>query len=470
MANGEVWWLTTTELGRLLRGRKLSPVEVTQDYLDRIAKLNPRLEAYVTVTADLALEAARRAEREIVSGQYRGPLHGVPYSLKDLFATKGVRTTAGSKILADNVPVEDAAVVALLEAAGSVLLGKVNTHEVAYGVTTQTFLGSTKNPWDLSRIPGGSSGGSASALAAGLCAFSLGSDTAGSIRCPASLCGVVGLKPTYGRVSCHGVFAQSWTADHVGPMARSVEDVAAVLQAIAGLDPRDPTTSREPVADYTAGLEAGVRGLRIGVPREIFDLPLDAGVASAFEAARRAFIDLGATVYDLSIPSLAGAQEVNGAIIRPEATSRHETWLRERPEEYGNDVRELLEAGNGTPASDYIRATVERQRIRFGVEGTLAERVDLLLTPCEPVGAPRIGEKTMLVDGKEVPLISGLVHFLSPFSLIGLPALSVPAGFDGCGLPTGIQLVGRAFDETTVLRAGHAFEQAAGWSRRHPLP
>ncbi len=460
--------MTAAEMARRIRAREISAVEVALAHLERIEALNPKLEAYLTVTAERALEAARRADEEIARGRVRGPLHGVPYSLKDLFWTRGVRTTAGSRILADHVPEEDSTAGALLDRAGGVMLGKVNTHEFAYGVTTQNSLARTRNPWDPTRIPGGSSGGSASAVAAGLCPVSLGSDTAGSIRIPAALCGVVGLKPTHGRVSCHGVFGQSFTADHVGPIARSVEDATAVLQAIAGYDPRDPFSSREPVPDYTVGLGAGIRGLRIGVPAELFDLPLDPGVEEAFRAARLALADLGAEVLDISVPVLAGAQAVSADIVMPETTTRHEEWLAARPRDYGADVRALLESAVGAPASRFIRATVERRRLRFDLEAALRERADLLLTPGEPVGAPEIGAEVVRVGGREVGLVEAMVHFVSPFSIAGLPALVVPAGFDRHGLPVGIQLVGRPFDEATVLRAGHAFESATGWTRRRP--
>jgi aspartyl-tRNA(Asn)/glutamyl-tRNA(Gln) amidotransferase subunit A len=467
VTTSELWWMTATELGRVMRTGQLSPVEVAQAHLDRIARLNPELEAYLTVTAEQALSAAKRAEAELAAGQDRGPLHGVPYSLKDIFATRGTRTTAGSKILADWVPDEDAAVTVRLDDAGAVMLGKVNTHEFAFGGTTQNSHASTRNAWDRTRIPGGSSGGSGAAVAAGLGPVSVGSDTGGSVRCPAAFNGVVGLKPTYGRVSCFGVVAQSWTADHVGPLTRSVADAAAVLQVIAGFDPRDHTSSRAPVPDFSTCLGASIRELRVGVPRELLEFALAPAVEEAFVTARQVLVDLGATVEDISIPGLAAADDVNSDIILPETTARHAEWLNTRPEDYGADVLELLERGRAL-APNYILATRKRQQLRFDLETALSDQVDLFLTPGLPAVAPKIGQDSVQLGGERVALLAALTHFLCPFSLTGLPALVLPAGFDDQALPVGIQLIGRAYDEATVLQVGDAYEHATGWSQRHP--
>jgi aspartyl-tRNA(Asn)/glutamyl-tRNA(Gln) amidotransferase subunit A len=468
MSSNEVGWLTAAELGILFRTRELSPVEVVQSLLARIAALNPCLEAYVTVTADLALAQAQRAEREIAQGIDRGALQGVPYSVKDLFATYGIRTTAGSKILADWIPDEDAAVVARLNQAGAVLLGKVNTHEFPFGVTTRSVHGQTKNPWDLSRIPGGSSGGSAAAVAAGLGPISLGTDTAGSIRIPAALCGVVGLKPTHGRISCYGVVGQSFSVDHIGPITRTVRDAAIVLQAIAGHDSRDPWSSRQPVPDFNAKLGASIRGIRMGVPRELFNLPLEPSVEKAFMAAKLALTEQGAIVKEISIPSLTYAINVSTVIVGAETVVRHEHWLRTRTSDYGDDVRQLLEQAWQSVGPDYIRALTQRQQIRCELEETLTERVDVLLTPAVPIVAPKIGQQAVYLDDKEIDLLLALIHFVCPFSLVGFPSLTIPAGFDDQGLPISIQVVGRPFDEATVLQVGYSFEKYTGHCERHP--
>jgi aspartyl-tRNA(Asn)/glutamyl-tRNA(Gln) amidotransferase subunit A len=466
MAN-ELCWMTVTELAHGMRAGAFSPVEVTQAHLERIAALNPQLEAYLTITAEHALTAAARAEAELRSGCDRGPLHGVPYSLKDVFATQGVRTTAGSAILADWVPDEDAAAKVCMDAAGAVMLGKVNTHEFAFGATTQNIHARTKNPWDRTRIPGGSSGGSGAAVAAGLSTVSLGTDTGGSVRCPALFNGIVGLKPTYGRVSCHGVVSQSWTVDHVGPLTRSVADAAAVLQVVAGFDSRDHFSSRAPVPDFSHGLGKSVRGLKVGIPCELMEHPLEPAVEAAFSAARATFTELGAIVKDISVPRLATAADVSLDIVMPETTARHAEWLNTRPQDYGADVLELLEQGR-VLAPNYIRANRLRQQLRFDLELTLHDEVDLLLTPGAPSVAPRIGQPTIQLGGEDVDFLTALIRFLSPFSLTGLPALTVPAGFDDQSLPVGIQLIGSSFDEVTVLQAGDAFEQATKWSQCHP--
>jgi aspartyl-tRNA(Asn)/glutamyl-tRNA(Gln) amidotransferase subunit A len=455
-------------MGRLARAREVSPVELVEAHLARIERLNPELGAFITITADEALREAREAERELAAGNARGPLHGVPYALKDIFATRGVRTTAGSRALAEWIPDQDATTVRLLRAAGAILLGKVNTHEFAFGVSTGNALARTCNPWDYGRIPGGSSGGSGASVAAGLIPFSLGSDTAGSIRIPAALCGVVGLKPTYGRVSCHGVIAQSWTADHVGPLARSVGDAAAVLQVIAGFDPLDYSTSRQPVPDFSTGPTRGVEDLRIGVPVEVRNAPMADDVRQAFDRAHEAFTSLGARVIDVSIPSLRGATDVNAAIILPETTVMHEERLDTQPDEYGEDVRDLLYEGLRYSPSDYIRATDARQRLRWEIEGALVDEVDLLLTPGAPIEAPEIGAERVSLDGLDRPLGTTLIRFLAPFSLTGFPALALPAGLGAHGLPVGIQLIGPAFAERELLAAGAAFERATGWASLHP--
>lgn len=471
-ADTEICWMTALELGQRIAAGELSSERIVNAHLARIERLNPILEAYVTVVTDAAIAQARERDRELTAGRSRGPLHGVPYALKDIFATSGIRTTAGSSILADWVPDEDATIVSMLTEAGAVLLGKVNTHEFAFGVTTQNQHGRTKNPWDLARIAGGSSGGSGAALAAGLCPFSLGSDTAGSIRLPAAFTGTAGLKPTYGRTSLYGVVAQSLSADHVGPMARSVADLAAVLQVIAGHDPRDPESSPEPVGDYFGDLDKGIGGLRIGVPRELFGIGLEPGVADAFAEAQRLFARVGARVSEVSVPLLAEASAINNAIVPPETAAQHLDWAVEwfagRTINYGEDVEALLATGRAVPATELIGASRRRKRLRAQIEDVLRTEVDLLLSPTVAVAATAPLDTTVTLNGRDMDLLNVLIHFLCGFSITGIPALALPAGFDQRGLPVSIQLIGRAFDEATVLRAGHAFERATTWSTAHP--
>jgi len=357
MPNTEVCTLTLEELIPLLRDGQVSPVEVAQAYFERIDALDEAFNAYITVTREQALAAARRCEEEILRGDYRGPLHGVPVALKDLYDTAGVRTTAASKIYAHRVPAEDATSVARLRAAGAVLIGKTNLHEFAYGVTTESsYFGPTRNPWDPKRVAGGSSGGSGAAVAAGLCGAATGSDTGGSIRIPAALCGIVGLKPTYGRISCHGLLPLSRTLDHAGPMARSVYGAAIMLTAMAGYDPRDPASAEVPVPDHTADLRDGVVGLHIGVEPRWALSGIHREVRAAFQEALSVLEDLGAEIVEVSMPRIEEGMEAALTILMAEATAVHEEFLRTRPDDYQPDVRARLEKGFGVSGVDYGRA------------------------------------------------------------------------------------------------------------------
>jgi aspartyl-tRNA(Asn)/glutamyl-tRNA(Gln) amidotransferase subunit A len=462
-------FLSVEALGERLRRRELSPVEITRVYLERIAALDPELHAFITVTREPALADAATAEREIAAGQHRGPLHGVPLAIKDLFYTAGVRTTAGSRILADFVPAEDATVVARLKAAGALSLGKTNMEEFAYGATSlNPHYGVCRNPWDPERIAGGSSGGSAAAVVAGLCAAALGSDSGGSIRQPAALCGLVGLKPTYGRVSKHGVVPLSWSQDHVGPMTRTVRDAALLLQALAGHDPRDPASSAAPVPDYLAGIDDGVRSLRIGLPRDFFFERVDAASEAAVRGAARTFEGLGARVDAVPLPQAAPAFAAGAAILFAEATAYHERWLRTRPGDYDPAVRARLEVGATLLATDYLKA--QRAR-RLLVEQTLRlfDQVDVLLTPTAAVPAPRRDEHLIRwPDGTEEDVRGATLRFTRVFNLLGLPAISVPCGATDSGLPLGLQIVGAPFAEATVLRVARAYEQTQPWAERQP--
>jgi aspartyl-tRNA(Asn)/glutamyl-tRNA(Gln) amidotransferase subunit A len=454
----DVIWLGALELGRRIRAGVVSAASATRAFLDRIDALNPHLEAFVTVTAERALREAAAADAEIAAGWWRGPLHGVPYCLKDIVQTAGIRTTAGSYILADWMPDSDATVQTRLSAAGAVLLGKVNSHEFAFGTTTQNIHGRTRNPHDPDRLPGGSSGGSAAAVAAGLAAFSIGSDTAGSIRMPAAFCGIAGLKPTYGLVSAAGVVAQSFTSDHVGPMARSVGDLTPIMAAIAGPDAADPTSLAVAPADFLAIGRPALDGLRVGIPVELMTIPLDPAVAAGFDRARHALEALGARVAELSVPLLAHAGEINGAIVPPETAAQHsrwrEGWFRGREIRYGEDVAALLAMGAAVPGTATILA--QRDRIALGrqLARVFADRADILITPTEPMVAPPR-------DGKP-PDLAAVTHFLCGFSLTGLPALALPCGADPQGLPVSVQIVGPPLGDPRVLAVGQALEAAIG--------
>ncbi len=468
MADIELCNLPLEELSPLLRDKRISPVEVVQAYLERIDALDGTLNAYITVMREQALTEARRCEEEIQRGAYRGPLHGVPVGLKDLYDTAGVRTTAASKIYADRVPAEDATVVKRLREAGAVILGKTNLHEFAYGVTTaSSYFGPTRNPWDPERVPGGSSGGSGAAVAAGLCPVATGSDTGGSIRIPSALCGIVGLKPTYGRISCHGMLPLSWALDHPGPMTRSVYEAAVMLGAIAGFDPKDPASADVPVPDYVGALEGGVKGLRIGVDVQWALTGVHAEVKRAFQEALGMLKDLGAEIVEVTVPGVDEGLQAALTILSSEATGIHEEFLRTRPEDYQPDVRTRLEKGFPIRGIDYGRARRTGELLRREY-ATLLQRVDLLATPMCGIPAPRIGQQEVEVEGERVPVMTPLTRYTRVFNLTGLPAITVPCGFSAEGLPIGLQLVGRAWDEATVLRAAYAYERATDWAQRRP--
>ncbi|MDW8008675.1 MAG: amidase [Chloroflexota bacterium] len=452
---------TLAEASQALARRELSPLELTETCLRRIEALEPRLNAFITVTAEEALAEARRAQEELARGEHRGPLHGIPVAVKDLFHTAGVRTTAGSKFLARSVSREDATVVARLRQAGAVLVGKLNLHEFAFGATSvNPHYGPVRNPWDTERIAGGSSGGSGAAVAAGECLAALGTDTGGSIRIPSALCGITGLKPTFGRVSTHGVIPLAWTLDCVGPMCRTAEDCALVLSVIAGPDGRDRAAARMPVPDYAAGLDGGVRGLRIGVPREHFFQGISEEVGAAVRRALEVLSELGAEVREVSLPHMDVVPTAAGAITLVEALAYHLTWLRERPQDYGQDVRLRLEMAALYPAVAYVQA----QRVRAAVIEAwqrLWQEIDLLATPTTPIVAPPLTEA-------ELSATLALIRNTNPFNVSGQPAISVPCGFDSSGLPIGLQLVGRWWDEGTLLRAAHAYQRATDWHLRLP--
>jgi aspartyl-tRNA(Asn)/glutamyl-tRNA(Gln) amidotransferase subunit A len=448
-----------------IRRRERSPVEVVETTLRTIETLNPVLNAYITVLAEEAIAAAREAEREIAAGSYRGPLHGIPLSVKDLYWTKGVRTTGGSRLLAEFVPEEDSTVVARLRQAGAIVIAKANMLELAYAAAHPDF-GPTKNPWDLTRTASGSSGGSAAAVAAGLDFGSFGSDTAGSIRLPASFCGVVGLKPTFGLVSRHGVLPLSASLDHAGPIGRSVRDVAALLEAVAGPDPLDPSTAATRREPYPDRLGDRLDGMRIGFATNVLPL-VDPEIQAAVEAAVPVLIDAGALVEEVTIPELDGsAAEATMSVCVPEATHAHRTWLDERPDDYSPTVLERLRAGRDVPAVAYLAARERGERLRTELAAR-QRAIDLFVLPTMPVVAMSLEETTVQVSQGERGM-TALNHLLSPFNLTGNPALTVPCGFTAAGLPIGLQLVGRLFEDGLVLRAGHAYQARTDWHGRRP--
>ncbi|HXG04284.1 MAG TPA: amidase [Candidatus Binatia bacterium] len=456
------------DLARMIATKEVSPVEITRRCLERITAHDGTLRAFITVAGDAALEQARRAEAEVVAGRPLGPLHGVPVGLKDLFETRGLRTTAGSRILADFVPDRDATVVARLRAAGAIVLGKLNLHEFAYGPEgVNVHYGTTRNPWDVSRLAGGSSSGSAVAVAADMVAAALGSDTGGSIRIPAAFCGLTGLKPTYGRVSRAGVLPLAWTMDHVGPMARTAADCARLLTVLAGPDPADPTTSPRPVPDYEAALTGDIRGLRVGLLEGFFLDGTDPPVRAAVEDAARMLAALGAVVDRVTLAAVPDVAAAAFAIVGSEALAYHAGWLRTRPEDYQPDVRERLQLGVVIGGAHYVRGQQVRGRVRAEVDQVLT-RFDVLLAPTTPCAAPRVGEREAVIGGRPTDVRSALLRLTRPFNFTGHPACSVPCGFTGNGLPVGLQIVGRAFDEATVLRVADAYQRGSDWHRRRP--
>jgi aspartyl-tRNA(Asn)/glutamyl-tRNA(Gln) amidotransferase subunit A len=463
----DLCWLEIRELAPMLRNRQVSPVEVTDAYLQRIDQLDPHLNTYIRVTRDLALMQAHRAEQEIAQGKYRGPLHGVPIGVKDLFDVAGVPTTMGSKVLRNNVPIQNAAVVAHLQQAGAIILGKQNLHEFAFGITSENpHYGVVRNPWSTDRVPGGSSGGTAAAVAAGLCAAGMGSDTGASIRAPASFCGVVGLKPTYGRVSRAGALPLAWSLDHAGPLARSVADCALMMQAIAGYDPRDTASSRELVPDFSSELMNGVASIRIGVPKEYFFDIVEPDVDRLVRAAIAKLEDLGASVEEVSLPHVAHAQLAGNVIMSSEAASWHADWLRDRPEDYGSDVLARIRGGLLIRAVEYLAS----QQIRTLIQQDFAsafEQVDVVVAPTVPIVAPLIARTFEPGGPLNLPARSIANRATVPTNLTGMPAISVPCGFSN-GLPVGLQIMGPAFAEQLVLQVAAAYEAATDWRTARP--
>ena len=464
----ELCFLSAGELSRLIQRKEVSPVGVIDAHLARIEATEPVLNSFITLLPEQARAAARQAEAQIRAGNYRGPLHGIPVGLKDLFNTGGVRTTSGSRIFDTFVPAQDCTVASRFQEAGAILLGKLNMHQLAFGPTGENpDYGHMHNPWNPELITGGSSGGSGSAAAAGQCPITMGSDTGGSVRIPAALCGIVGLKPTYGLVSRHGLTPLSWCLDHAGPMVRTVEDAALTLNAIAGYDPKDVASAQVEVPDYTTALTGEARGLRVGVPKEYFEAPLDPQVAQAVKSAITLLEGLGATVTEVSFPMSSLSQAISGAILMAEAAANYRDLLAREGDKLYPPVRLRLEAGLFITATDYLRA--QQARAQFNRQARqLLQQVDLLAGPTVPVTAPKLLETQVQTGEQWVGTTSALTQYNRPYNLTGFPAISIPCGFSDTGMPIGLQLAGRPFDELTVLRAAHAYEQATDWHKRRP--
>ena len=459
----ELTFLDIRSAAKLIEKRELSPVELTVAYLGKIKEYDPQINSYISISSDQALTDAQEAEAEIYQHGPRSTLHGIPIALKDLYETAGVATTAGSRFLAHHIPLQDAFTVERLRSAGAVFLGKLNMHEIALGVTNvNPHYGACRNPWDSDRISGGSSGGSAAALAADLCMGSLGSDTGGSIRIPASLCGIVGIKPTYGRVSLRGIIPLSWNLDHSGPMARTVWDAALLLQAIAGYDSDDPYSARIDTDDYMLHIQDGVAGCRIGVGvGEFFTARTAPDVLEAVLQAADVFEDLGAIVTEVDFPGARDAAQANGLMTTSDAAVYHQQRILHQPDEFGADVLSRLQQGAAYSSSEYIlaRRTQSLLRHRFAA---FFDQFDLFLTPATPITAPPIEGPDAVA---QAPV---LTRFTAPFNLTGLPAISLPCGFSAQNLPIGLQLVGAPWMEAKLLRAGYAFEQATSFHKTHP--
>lgn len=464
----EICYMGAGDLSKLVQSKEISPVEIIEAHLTRIDATEPVLNSFITLLADQARKSARQAEKDIQAGRYKGPLHGIPVALKDLYNTGGVRTTSGSRIFDTFIPTEDCTVAAKFHQAGAILLGKLNMHQFAYGPTGENpDYGHMHNPWNPDMVTGGSSGGSGSAAAAGQCTITTGSDTGGSIRIPAALCGIVGLKPTYGLVSRYGLSALSWSLDHPGPMTRTVEDTAITMNVIAGHDPKDVASAKVDIPDYTSALTGDVKGLRIGIVKEYFEAPLDPQVRKAVMDAISLLESMGAEIKEVSYPMFNQSQAISSTVLMAEATAYHRDLLEKDGHQLYEPIRQRLEAGLFISAAEYLRA--QQARSIFDQQGRrLLDEVDLLAGPTEPVTAPEILASKVMAGEQEVGVVGALTQYTRPYNINGFPAISVPCGFSDDGMPIGLQLAGRPFDELTVLRAAHAYEQANDWHTRRP--
>lgn len=461
MTDEDLAYTTISDLTPLIKSKKISPVELTELALARIERHDGPLNSFITVMADSARDDARTAEQAIAAGDYLGPLHGIPIAVKDLYATNGTLTTFGSLLFADWVPDHDAAMIERLRAAGAIILGKTNLQELAYGTTSANpHYGQVYNPWKAGYHPGGSSGGSASALAAGFAWMTLGSDTGASIRQPAACCGVVGIKPTFGRVSKHGCLPLAWSMDHAGPLTRGVRDAALTMNLLAGHDPRDPCSIDRPVPDFTAGLDGDLKGRKIAVVRKFFMEDGDPEVMAAIEATLPVLENLGAEILEVELPHIEDAFKAGTLTILSEGATYHADHLKTRPDAFSPQCRADFELGRLYKATDYIQAQRLRRHLMNEAARVMAP-IDALVMPTSPITAtPTEG------NPPDHPVYR--VRNTIPFNFLGLPAISLPAGFTQENLPIGLQIVGKAFDEASILEIAHAYEQATDWDARRP--
>ena len=462
----DIQYQSITEIAPRIRNGDLSPVDLVDSLLRQISRLEPSVNAFLEVWSDSARTAARLAEGEIKSGRYIGPLHGIPIGLKDLIDVAERKTTGGSKVLADNIANSDATVVKRLKAAGAILMGKLNLVEFAFGTTgLNPYTGDVKNPWDKTRITAGSSSGSAAAVACGMIPGSLGSDTGGSIRMPASVCGIAGLKPTYGRIPRTGVLDLSWSMDHIGPMARTTEDCALLLNALAGSDNADLTSYAGPTEDFTSQLKKGLGLIRIGVPTNyFFEDPVDPEISEAVLSSINTMVLNGAEVVEVSMPWVDKGRAINLGVIRPEAVSVHESLMAENANLYTPDLRRRIQSGSSITAIDYIHAQRARQWFNQQMSESM-KQVDVLITPTVPIQTPTIKQCKSDKNGEAA---SQLPMFTSVFDVTGQPSHSIPCGFTSGGMPIGMMITGHPYDEKTVLRVGNAFEKLTRWHQRVP--
>jgi aspartyl-tRNA(Asn)/glutamyl-tRNA(Gln) amidotransferase subunit A len=466
MDRQELCYLPISEAARAIAAGDVSPVDMVEATLERIERLDTTVGAYITLMGEVALDAAREAEREIAAGRHRGPLHGIPVSLKDIVYVKGVRNTAGSKVLANFVPSYDATVTQKLRSAGAIIVGKAQMYEMAMGPETTYHYGRTRNPWDLERVTTGSSSGSGAGVAAGLCHASLGTDTGGSIRGPASMCGVVGLKPTYGLVSRYGVTPLSWSMDNIGPFARTVADCALVMNAIAGYDPNDPASLDAPAQDLTGFLDGDIGGLKVGLASDFFSKGVTPDFEAAFQEALRVLESAGASFQEVSFPSMAHAQAAHSVVLLAEGASVYEETLRAGADLLGKNARTRLETGSLLLATDYLKALRVRTIFQREFAGVMRE-VDVLVTPTSP-GPPQKFDEPVVSSYAKGAATAAANRFRRPFNLVGAPAISIPCGFDSGGVPVGLQIVGRPMEDGLVLKVAHAYEQRTEWHRMHP--
>ncbi|MFA1818846.1 amidase [Virgibacillus oceani] len=455
----ELAFSTAAELAPLIESRQLSPVELTEQILNRIHHIDPTIKSYITPLPEIAMRDAREAEREIMQGFYRGPMHGIPVGIKDNFYTRGIRTTVGSKLFADFIPDQTATSAKKLLDAGGIMLGKLNMHELAAGSTgTNPYFGTQKNPWNINYAPGGSSGGSSAALAAGLATLATGTDTFGSIRLPAAMCGIYGLKVTYGLVSTEGLFPTAPSLDTAGPMARSVPDLALMLQYMAGYDPNDPTSMKVPIPNYMEDLNKGISGLKIGIPT-YYMKGLDPDVEILFNNAMETLRGLGAEIREIEIPALSMSTFSGYTIVTGEAANTHYEWMQTCPEDYSADIHSFFLTGTLTNQPEYVRAQQARRKMKEAFDKAF-QGVDIMLGPTIPITTPAYAENW--VD-QNLDVINRCLPFTVPINLTGVPSLSVPIGLDSNGLPVGMQFIGNHLSEKLLLQVGNE------WEKTNPL-